>query len=55
MFFKKKKKKSDLVKNMNPWAQCHDIDTQDEKGLPKKKSGCIIKKFFNNIVDKIKG
>ena len=55
MFFKKKIKKSDIVKNMSPWAQCHDIDNCNEKGLPKKKSGGIIKKFFNNVIDKIKG
>ena len=55
MFFKKKIKKSDIIKNMNPYTQCQDIDNCNEKGLPKKKSGCIIKNFFNNIIEKIKG
>ena len=51
--FKTKPKKSDHVKNMNPWMQCHDIDNCCEKGLPKKKSGCFIKDIFIKIKDKI--
>ena len=47
--FNKKPKKSDIVKNMNPWVQCRDIDNCDNNGVPKKKSGCVVINFFKKI------
>lgn len=51
-FFNKKDKKrktTDIVKNCNPWVQCHDLNNKDNRGLPKKRSGCFIKDFFVNL------